>query len=136
VTSCKRLILTLDDAERLHRLAEQYDFGKHAAAIDFLEAELARADLVDAREVPSDVVKVGSRVVYADEDTGAEELVQVVWPHEAAPGVLRVSVLAPVGVALIGLREGDAIEFEVVRGRRRRLRVLRVLGGPSQQVAR
>lgn len=95
-----------------------------------LQRELDRAIVVSAEAVPPDVVTMNSRVLYTDESTGVRRLVTIVWPDEADGTDGRVSVLAPVGSALLGLSVGQSIEWEFPDGRRRRLRLEDVLSQP------
>jgi len=90
---------------------------------DELQRELERAIVVSSEAVPRDVVTMNSRVLYVDETTGERRLVQLVYPEEADAGASQVSVLAPVGAALLGLSVGQAIEWDFPDGSRRRLRV-------------
>lgn len=90
---------------------------------DDLQRELERAIVVAPDAVPREVVTLHSRVLYVEESTGARRLVTIVCPIEADAGKGRVSVLAPVGAALIGLSVGQAIEWDFPDGTRRRLRV-------------
>jgi regulator of nucleoside diphosphate kinase len=94
---------------------------------DKLEAELDRADVLLAAEVPDDVVTMYSRVRYLDETTGERRSVTLVYPDETDVERGRISVLAPVGSALLGLSEGQSIDWEFPRGARRRLRVEEVV---------
>lgn len=88
-----------------------------------LQRELERAIVVSAEAVPRDVVTMGSRVLYVDETTGERRLVKIVYPAVADASEGRISVLAPVGAALLGLSIGQAIEWDFPDGSRRRLRV-------------
>lgn len=90
---------------------------------DELQRELERAIVVSSEAVPRDVVTMNSRALYVDETTGERRLVQLVYPEEADAGASKVSVLAPVGAALLGLSVGQAIEWDFPDGSRRRLRV-------------
>ncbi len=96
-----------------------------------LETELERADIVDALDVPSDVVTMNSRVVFEDEATGKTTEVTIVFPQDADLGLGRVSVLAPVGTALLGLAEGDSIVWPFPDGGSRCLRVVAVTYQPE-----
>jgi regulator of nucleoside diphosphate kinase len=88
-----------------------------------LRHELERAIVVSSEAVPPDVVTMNSRVLYVDETTAERRLVTVVYPAEADASEGRISVLAPVGAALLGLSVGQAIEWNFPDGSRRRLRV-------------
>ncbi len=110
-------------------LIAERDFAKLAPlAVDGLLAEeLSRATVVPEEHMPKNVVQMYSRVTYLDERSGERYVVELVLPREADPGRGRVSVLAPVGSALLGLEEGDAIEWPFPYGHTRRLRVERTL---------
>jgi regulator of nucleoside diphosphate kinase len=92
-----------------------------------LRHELERAIVVSDEALPPDVVAVNSRVVYMDETTGVRRMVIIAWPHEANGSEGRISVLAPVGSALLGLSAGQSIEWQFPDGMHR-LRVEEVLG--------
>ena len=96
-----------------------------AELLDSLQAELDQARVVEPWEVPADVVTMNSTVWFVDEVTGEEECYTLVYPHQADVSRNRLSVLAPVGTALIGYRLGDVIEWQVPAGMSR-LRVTKV----------
>ncbi len=95
-----------------------------------LSSELERADIVRAHDVPSDVVTMNSRVVFEDATTGKTSEVTIVFPQDADLEQRRVSVLAPVGTALLGLAEGDSIVWPFPDGSRC-LRVVAVTFQPE-----
>ncbi len=74
---------------------------------------------------------MNSRLIYADESTGATREVELVYPNEADPVTGRISVLAPVGCALLGLSVGQSIDWKLPSGQIHRLRVERVLFQPT-----
>jgi regulator of nucleoside diphosphate kinase len=84
-----------------------------------LAAELERAFVVDAGAVPSGVVTLNSLVHVTDLLTGDRRALTLVFPSEADPAAGRVSVLAPLGCALVGCREGERVEWEMPGGLRR-----------------
>ncbi len=92
-----------------------------------LRAELEGAIVLPPDTVPPGVVTMNSRVRYADETTGQTREIEIVYPSEADASAGRVSVLAPVGSALIGLSVGQQIDWEFPNGRSIRLRVEDVL---------
>lgn len=96
-----------------------------------LESELERAHIVDAHDVPPDVVTMNSRVLFEDATTGKTTEVTIVFPHDADLTRGRVSVLAPVGTALLGLAEGDSIVWPFPDGSSRCLRVVAVTFQPE-----
>lgn len=119
------LVMSVRDVRRLEALlATPAVAGSDVA--ERLEAEIARADVREPGEIPADVVTMNSNVSVLDESSGVERTVRVVYPHDAGGGEACVSVLAPVGAALLGLRVGDAIDWPLPGGRTTRLRLTRV----------
>lgn len=99
-----------------------------ASAPDIAERlldEVDRAEVVAESDVPADVVRMGSFVTYQVQLTGAINTIRLVPPHEADLHKLRVSIISDIGVALIGLRPGQQIRWEL-GGRQHVLDVLRV----------
>lgn len=90
-----------------------------------LLAELDRAAVVAAHELPDDVVRMGSTVVYRA-DTGAKREVKLVYPANADIAEGRISVMTPFGAALIGMKAGASIHWLARDGREHRLKVLKV----------
>jgi len=93
--------------------------------LDELENELNRATIVDLNEVPADVVTMNSRVRIKDLSSGRELTYQIVFPKDADISQNRISVLAPIGTALLVYRTGASVEWRVPSGIRR-LRILDV----------
>lgn len=91
-----------------------------------LAYELSRAYVVPAEQVPTNVVSMNARVTYLDESNGVRREVELVFPEEADVEYGKISVLSPVGLALLGLREGQSIEWSFPNSRSRNLRVLSV----------
>lgn len=107
--------------------------GTQSAAADSLWAEMDRAHVVADAELPPDVVRMGSRVQYR---TDRDELIEValVFPIDADISQGRISILTPVGAALIGLRTGQSITWEARDGRRHTLTVLSVFQPVAEPV--
>jgi regulator of nucleoside diphosphate kinase len=101
--------------------------GHTADDSDGLLYELERAQVVPDSAVPGDVVRMGSRVRFRA-DGGTERTVELVWPAEADIAANKVSVLTPVGTALIGLKAGQSITWLTRDGRKQVLTVLGVSG--------
>lgn len=120
--SSENLIVSLDDYVRLRELV-----GDHALA-----EELELATVVPTDRIPKDVVTMNSRLIYADESTGATREVELVYPNESDPMAGRISVLAPVGCALLGLSAGQSIDWNLPSGQVHRLRVERVIFQPTR----
>jgi regulator of nucleoside diphosphate kinase len=92
----------------------------------FLAREIERATLAADHSDMRGVVRMGSQVRYCDDKTGVVRDVVLVYPHQADITLKRVSVLTPVGAALIGLSVGQAIEFQTPGHNKRSLTVLGV----------
>ena len=115
-------IISKPDYLQLTKLIEQHD----TPAAEALDIELARADIVQSVEVPSDAVTMGSTVTFTDLDSNEEKTITLVYPHEADVAQMKISILSPVGSALIGLRIGGNIDWPVPLGKVRRLKVIAV----------
>jgi regulator of nucleoside diphosphate kinase len=96
-----------------------------------LAAELDNAEIVPAGGVPPNIVTMNSRVRFEDTATGASREVTIVFPQDADASLGKVSILAPVGTALLGLAEGDSISWPFPDGQSRRLRVLEITFQPE-----
>lgn len=101
-----------------------------------LASELERAEVVDSRDVPPDVVTMNSRVLFEDVASGKTTEVTIVFPHDADVQRGRISVLAPVGTALLGLAEDDSIVWPFPDGSSRCLRVVAVTFQPEAEGSR
>jgi regulator of nucleoside diphosphate kinase len=122
-----RIMVTSTDMERLRTLIDT-TAGDLAETLD---EELLRAEVVEPSQVPPDVVTMNSRVVYRDEDTGETREVTLSYPQDASLEQGRVSVLAPVGAALLGLSVGQDIEWQQPGGKHKRLRIVSVTYQPQ-----
>lgn len=111
------ITLAADEADQLAELADAAAQAYPEVAA-FLENELSRAAVVSPAKLPADVVRIGSRVRFCDE-SGALAEVTLVLPNEANVTQGKISVLTPVGAALIGMKEGSSIPFTARRGTRR-----------------
>jgi regulator of nucleoside diphosphate kinase len=96
-----------------------------------LKRELARAVIVSSEAVPPDVATMNSHLRYTDGSAGITRTIALVYPR-AARAIGMVSVLAPVGAALLGLSAGQSIEWEFPDGSRRTLRLDEVLYQPER----
>jgi len=119
------IVLSKRDAARLDAMLESPQWQK-APTADSLLTELARAEVVDDADMPADVVGMHSRVECVDESSGASHVLTLVYPQEADADAGKVSILAPVGAALLGLSVGQSIDWNGPGGRTLRLRVTAV----------
>jgi regulator of nucleoside diphosphate kinase len=115
------IVVTTEDHTRLSQLlgAVQTEVAEQ------LEVELERADVLPRNEVPEDVVVMNSELEYQDVERGQSRRLRLVYPEDADLDAGRVSVFAPLGCALLGLRIGQEIDWRMPGGMRR-LRVLSV----------
>lgn len=121
-----RIVISAEDLERLRRLIEatRRFSDRDAENIDALEHELDRA-VVRPGKMPDGVVMLGSSVRLRDLDNDRELLYQVVLPKHANANEGRISVLAPIGTALLGYKKGSTVEWKVPSGFRR-LKIIEV----------
>jgi regulator of nucleoside diphosphate kinase len=112
------IVLPQEDRLRLDALirrAIEQNF-QQTTGLAGLAGELRRAKVVPRSEIPPDVVTMGSTVRMRDLETGETETYTLVYPHEADIEAGKLSVLAPVGTALLGYRVGDVVEWPVPAG--------------------
>lgn len=126
----RNVVITEADLLRLSRLISSQP-KRNARECDALEDELANADVVAPEEISPDVVTMNSRARFVDEDLSEELEMTLVYPRDANLEQGRISVLAPVGAALLGLAVGQSIEWPLPQGGARRLRVSAVLYQPE-----
>ncbi|WP_246149942.1 nucleoside diphosphate kinase regulator [Arenimonas fontis] len=110
------------DLARLEQLLESPELRRHPAA-QALTGELNRATVLPPEEMPADVVTMNSQVTCVDESTGERHAITLVFPRDADAATGKVSVLAPVGSALLGLSVGQGIDWPGPNGRVLKLRV-------------
>lgn len=103
------------DAERIDRLLEQPAYADLPIA-DALNAELDRAQMCSPQEMPNDVVTMNSRVKFRNLSDGETRVRTLVYPANMTDSSTQLSVMAPVGAALLGLRVGDTIHWELPGG--------------------
>ncbi len=117
----QNLKITDADAQKLRMLLEGADPSSERDRIQWqaLEEELERARIVPVAEMPPDVVTMRSRVRIVDMRTGEQLVYQLVYPHEANYATQKISILAPIGMAVLGCAAGTEIEWQVPSGIRR-----------------
>lgn len=84
--------------------------------LESLQNELDRAHVVDASAIPHDVVTMNSQVRIEDVDTGMENVFTLVFPSDASIPEKKLSILAPIGTALLGSRAGGTVDWPVPAG--------------------
>ncbi|HOD36709.1 MAG TPA: nucleoside diphosphate kinase regulator [Syntrophales bacterium] len=118
------------DLERIESVLESSS-SKRLPALEQLREELDRALIVEPEEMPPGVVTMNSSATCVDEKTGKEYHFTLVYPSGADIDRNRVSILSPMGSALIGLSEGQSIDWQLPGGRRLTLRVVKVTYQPE-----
>jgi regulator of nucleoside diphosphate kinase len=122
------IIVTDTDMDRLSRLvrALKHSLFRDQQQLELLDQTLESAEVRFSARVPRDIIRMNSRVRVFDFDTRQKEIYTLVFPEDANFSRGMISVLAPLGIALLGRKQGDVIEARVPGGIRR-LRVERVL---------
>ncbi len=128
----KVIYITDSEKRRLKQLIKEAraSGSEHEIYIEKLEGELNRGKVVKSKKIPKDVITMNSKVRLKDLDTQEEMIYWLVFPGDADPDQNKISILAPIGTALIGYRVGDVIEWKVPAGLRK-LKVLEVLYQPE-----
>jgi len=127
------IVLTATDERRLAQLLQAKANELERGTLELLEGELQRATIVDSSQIPDDVVTMNSVVSFEDLETGQPSEVTLVYPSASSGTGGKVSILAPIGSALLGLSVGDSIVWPVPGGRSRRLRVTAVHYQPEAE---
>ena len=111
------------DFYRLEKLIQRHHDLPSAKALD---EELSRADIVPDKALPKNTVTLNARVAFVDIESGAETEVTLVMPDDADVAQSRVSVLSPVGSALLGLKKNGYIEWPLPKGGTKKLAIVSV----------
>ena len=117
-----KIYITDFDSRRLHELinvAAEFGDKRTLQYLDELSDELDQADLVRPEEIPNDVITMNSTFRLEDLDNGEEAVYSLVFPADADSLRGKISVLAPIGTAVLGYRVGDTVEWEVPAGLKR-----------------
>ena len=127
--------LTAQDYNRLRMMLADLtrETRRMQAGVEALEEILDLASVVKPDKVPGNVVTMNSRIVFEDVRTGENGTVTIVYPADADPASGRISVLSPVGAALLGEAEGSEVELPLPHGQSRRIRIGDVLYQPEAQ---
>lgn len=116
------LTLSDSDYQRLASLVE----NQPSSLSDSLEAEISRAKIVPGHRLPADVVSMHSTVTFLEVNSNSRRTVTLVYPQETDVARMRISVLTPVGVALIGMKAGETISWRLDNGKMLQLQVLEI----------
>lgn len=127
------IIITHEDRNKLALLVDAHATDSDNALIDSLDQEISRARIVKPGEIPPDVVTMNSRVVFRDDGSQTTQTVTLVYPGQENSVEGRISILTPVGAALLGLSEGQNISYATPDGRQKSLTLLKVLYQPESE---
>ncbi|MGE0724783.1 MAG: nucleoside diphosphate kinase regulator [Alphaproteobacteria bacterium] len=128
------ITLTRPDHDKLAALAVAYQ--DHAPMVaEYLEREVGRAKVVAPDRIGPDVVTMGATVHFRDQATGQARTVTLVYPGGEDIAAGRISVITPIGAALVGLAEGQSIVWRTRTGEARELTVLSVERAPAETAA-
>lgn len=125
------IVISTLDAQRLENLLESLH-GSDFPGRDDLEAELARADVVEPEDIPPTVVTMNSTVRFKVLPNAQEFELTLVYPKDLDDSGRKISILAPVGSALLGLSQGDEIEWPKPGGGMMRVRIEEVTYQPER----
>ncbi|MDG5816954.1 nucleoside diphosphate kinase regulator [Chitinispirillales bacterium ANBcel5] len=113
----RNIYITKFDKERLENLvSEGLKQRTETEYLRNLKSELERAKIVDPHKIPSDVITMNSKVRLKEVDSDDEMVIELVFPKYADVDQDKISILAPIGTALIGYRVGDTVEWPVPKG--------------------
>ena len=126
------IIITGPDMEKLRHLLDSLraSANQEQQHLVVLEEELDRARIMPSFEVPPDVVTMNSKVRLTDLQSGKKLTYTLVFPRDANFDQSKISIVAPIGTAILGYRSGDVIEWKVPAGMRR-LRLDEILHQPE-----
>ena len=127
----RTVYITESDLARLRMLIQEANpQSRDKRHLQELAEELEQGEVVSPTEIPDNVITMNSKVRLKDMDTGEEVIYTLVFPHNADIQRQKISILAPIGTALIGYRAGDIIEWNVPVGVKR-LKVEEILYQPE-----
>ncbi len=128
----RKIFITEFDKKRLEELIDvAEEFGGHDRRdLEALADELAKSEVVSSEDVPPEVVTMNSKVLLRDMETSEDMTYDLVFPKDANVDAGAISILAPIGTAILGYAEGDAIDWPVPSGVRR-IRIEEIIYQPE-----
>lgn len=125
------IVITKRDADRLDSLLERLRGQEFPGRVQ-LETELSRASIVSSEDIPPNVVTMNSTVAFRTGD-GKEFSLKLVYPKDSDGSSEKLSILAPVGSAILGLKEGDSISWPILGGTSVEVEIIRVVYQPERE---
>lgn len=114
----RAIFITRTDQERLGKLIQlKEEFASDSKThLEELKSELKRAVIIEPQAIPADVITMRSQVLLKDLSNGEEMICTLVYPDEADMLAGKISILAPIGMAILGYRENDQVERAIPGG--------------------
>ena len=125
------IIISQQDLQRLETMLEHQ--SKLSPTMQHLEDELARADVVAPQDVPANVVTMNARVLIVIAPAVEAMEITLVYPHDFRGDKGQVNVIAPIGAAILGLAEGQEIEWPQPDGHLMKVKIEKVLYQPERE---
>ncbi|WP_413699578.1 nucleoside diphosphate kinase regulator [Psychromonas sp. KJ10-10] len=125
------ITITSLDSDRLHTLIESLPKSQ-LSALSGLEDELARANIVAPTEIPENIVTMNSTIKFSVTSTKDEFLLTLVYPKDIDSSGEKISILAPVGSAILGLSQGNEIEWPKPGGGLIKVKIKEIIYQPER----
>ena len=132
MNSKPQIVLTSQDLDRLETLLESLPSNAFPGKEE-LRAELDRAEIVEPHQIPPTVVTMNSTVRFGIDTSGEDFCLTLVYPKDVDGSGEKISILAPVGGALLGLSTGDEIEWPRPGGGTIKVRIMEVVYQPERE---
>lgn len=127
----KTIYITEFDFDRLYGLVESTDPNvRDKTHLLQLKEELEQGEVIEPVDIPNDVITMNSKFRVLDQENGIQSDYTLVFPHQADFSKNRISILAPMGVALIGCKVGDTVAWKTQSGQKR-FKILEILYQPE-----
>jgi regulator of nucleoside diphosphate kinase len=114
------IFITTKDAEKLRKLLREARHTEYRGSeyLKRLAGELEKASVVTPDRIPSTVITLNSSARLVDQSTKEEMVYTLVFPEDADVAGGKISILAPIGTAMLGYRVGDTFEWDTPGGKR------------------
>ncbi len=126
------LLINRLDADRLQRLIDNAT-DKDQRVAELLQDELSRGEVVDPEDIPDNVVSMNSQIQFTDLTRNQQMVRTLVYPHSLSTTKDAISIMAPIGASLLGLKVGDTIDWPLPNQQNARLRVDAILWQPERE---
>lgn len=112
------ILVTTKDAKKLRKLIREAYHSEYRGSdcLEKLAEEMEKASLVNPEQIPADVITLNSTARLVDQEANEEMVYTLVFPEDADVAQGKISVLAPLGTAMLGYKTGDTFEWETPGG--------------------